>query len=263
MSGMPPLPTTHSHGSLIQRLGMAVLLLACGCRNDHARVVRVFAAASLTAPFTELAQAFETSNPGVKVELHCAGTPRLVLQLREGAAADVFASADMVQMQRVADAGQTAGMPTVFAENQLVIITAKDNPKGIRSLADLQRPELSVLLCAPQVPAGRYAREVLQRAGVQVVSRSDEPSVRAIVSKVELGVVDAGIVYATDAQPKDPSARGKLHAVPIANSANITATYPIATLATGKQRALGTAFTTFVLSPPGQSILAAHGFASP
>lgn len=249
--------------------GLAGLLLAAlcmlgfaSCHRDHPQTVRVFAAASLTASFEALAQAFETNNPGIAVELHCAGTPRLVLQLREGASVDVFASANEAQMQRVVDAGQTAAAPVVFATNSLCIITQKGNPKGITQLSDLQRQDLSVLLCGPEVPAGRYAREILAQAAVAVQSLSDEPSVRAVTSKVRLGVVDAGIVYAADAQTAgqpDPD----LHAVAIPAASNISARYPIATLSVGKQQQLGAAFTAFVCSPAGQRILAAHGFATP
>ena len=234
-----------------------LLLIATGCtRREH---VRIFASASLTAPFEELAAAFEAKHPDASVELHCAGTPRLVLQLREGAAADVFASADQAQMQRIVDAKQNAAAPIAFAQNSLMIVTARDNPHDIDSLMDLQSEDISVLLCGPAVPAGRYSRKALRKACVEVESRSDEPSVRAVVSKVELGVADAGIVYTTDAR----RAAAKLHTVTIPTRHNIVASYPIAPLSTGSQSALGQAFVDFVLTQEGQLILESHGFAKP
>lgn len=245
---------------------VAVLLATLGCSDSSNPRVRVFAAASLTRSFEELTVAFEAENPGVEVELHCAGTPRLVLQLREGAAADVFASADDIQMQRVVDAGQTSAVPINFASNQLIIITAYGNPHAIRSLADLQAPGIGVLMCGPNVPAGRYAREALQKAGVQVQSRSDEPSVRAVISKVRLGVADAGIVYATDARAEahqDGALGTQIHQVAIPKHQNILTRYPIAPLSTGTHGSLGAAFVAFVTGPAGQAILASHGFGKP
>jgi molybdate transport system substrate-binding protein len=245
---------------------VAILLATLGCSDSSQQRVRVFAAASLTQSFEELAAAFESEHPGVEVELHCAGTPRLVLQLREGADADVFASADDFQMRRVVDAGQTSATPVGFAGNELTIITSGGNPHEIHSLADLQKPEIGVLMCGPEVPAGRYAREALKKAGVNVQSRSDEPSVRAVVSKIRLGVADAGIVYATDAQAaagQDGVFGTKIHRVAIPEHHNVRTQYPIAPLVTGEHGALGTAFVAFVTGPAGQAILASHGFTKP
>lgn len=233
----------------------AGLMLTPGC-GEQANRVTIFAAASLTNAFEELAHAFERQHPESATRLHFAGTTRLVMQLREGAPADVFASADAVQMQRVLADNPKARQPQTFASNKLVIITAKDNPHGIASLADLQEPGVATLLCGPDVPAGRYAREAMQKAGVTVTSKSDEPSVRAVLSKVQLGLVDAGIVYATDANDD-------VHTIVIPADQNVTATYPIVALETGNQEAAGAAFVAFVMSEEGQRILASHGFAKP
>lgn len=240
---------------------LLLCLLVAGCTDASTRRVRVFAASSLTAPFEELADAFERAQPGVEVALHCTGTPRLVLQLREGASADVFASADEIQMQRVVDAGQTRSTPRNFASNEMVIVTAAGNPLGIDGLDDLEPAKVSVLLCGPDVPAGRYARQALQRAGVEARSRSDEPSVRAVVSKVRLGVADAGIVYRTDT--RSAKASTEVDDVTIPTQHNVQAQYPIASLTTGDQPALGDAFVAFVLGPEGQRILSSHGFGKP
>jgi molybdate transport system substrate-binding protein len=242
-------------------LSTILVLPAGGCGRSTAASPRtmVFAAASLTEPFQELAHEFERGHPGIGVDLHFAGSPQLVVQIREGAPADVFAAADEANMQRVVAAGKTVGAPIVFARNRLTIVTGKDNPHGIASLADLARDDLRVVLCGPEVPAGRYAREALAKAGVQVRSRSDEPSVKAVVSKVRLGEVDAGIVYVTDAI----SAGDRVAAVAIPDEHNVVGSYPIALLGTGGQRDAGEAFVVFVASATGQSILARFGFAAP
>lgn len=231
-------------------------LAASGCGAPRAEPIRVFAAASLTEAFTKLAQAFEAAEPDVRIALHFAGTPALVLQLREGAPADVFAAADQANMQKVVAAGLTVAPPREFARNHLVIAVAAGNQKGIRRLADLARAELKVALCAPDVPAGAYARQALAKAGVVVRSVSDEPNVTAVVTKVRLGELDAGIVYATDV-------RGGVAAVPIPEAHDVTASYPLVVLGGGRSRAGGERFASFVASPAGRAILAEHGFLLP
>lgn len=237
------------------------LLLPAGCtdRPAAARPAMVFAAASLAAPFQALAKEFEHRHPPARLDLHFAGTPRLVVQIREGAPVDVFASADEPNMQRVVDAGHALSPPRIFANNRLAIVTPKGNPKGIFGLADLGRRDLRVLLCGPEVPAGRYARQAMAKASVAARSVSDEPSVKAVVSKVRLGEADAGIVYATDAA----GAKQHVDAVSIPDGHNVIGTCPIAVLGTGSDRATGEAFVAFVLSPEGQGILEAFGFSSP
>lgn len=245
---------------LLALLSMSLFatLAACGSRTAD-RSTMVFAAASLTAAFQDLAVAYEAAHPGEGVELHFAGTPQLVVQIREGAPVDVFASADEANMQRIVAMGGTLGPPVVFARNRLTIVTAEGNPQGIRGLADLARDDLRVVLCGPQVPAGRYAREALAKAGVTVRSRSDEPSVKAVVSKVQLGEVDAGIVYVTDAT----SAAQQVDAVPIPAEHDVVATYPIVALGAGANPAGAAAFLAFVRSDAGLAILQRHGFARP
>lgn len=244
---------------------MRGLLLAClafvvaACSKPVPPRVLVFAAASLTAAFTELAAEFGKASGGDGVDLNFAGTPQLVVQLREGAQVDVFASADQPNMQKVVELGGTVGQPTVFATNRLCIVVPKGNPKGVRGLADLANPDLRVLLCGPDVPAGRYAREALAKAGAAVRSRSDEPSVKAVVGKVGLGEADAGIVYATDAA----AARDKLDAVEIPAEHNLVASYPIVVLARGQAQAAGAAFVAFVVSTAGRAVLQKHGFGAP
>ncbi|HEX5054406.1 MAG TPA: molybdate ABC transporter substrate-binding protein [Planctomycetota bacterium] len=235
----------------------SVALLAAACRDDAGAPARVFAAASLTAPFEALARAFERANPGRELALHFAGTPQLVVQLREGAAASVFAAADEVNMQRVTALGTTIGPVRVFARNRLAIVVREGNPRGIAGLADLARAGCKVALCGPDVPAGRYARQSLAKANVVVHSLSDEPSVKSLVTKVRLGELDAGIVYATDVLTAGVAG------VAVAPEHDVVASYPICVLGTGGDRERGEAFVQFVLSPAGQRLLAEHGFLPP
>lgn len=238
---------------------LAACLGACGGGPADAPPVLVFASASLTTAFEALFRAFERDHPGERIELHFAGTPQLVVQLREGAPADVFASADEASMQRAVAAGRVSGVPRVFAENRLAIVARPGNPRQVNGLADLARPGLVVLLCGADVPAGRYAREALARAGVRVDSASDEPSVHAVLTKVQLGEADAGIVYATDAA----AAAGRVATVAIPDGDNVVARYPIAALRGGHNEATGAAFVAFVQSPAGQQLLRAAGFLPP
>lgn len=240
-------------------LPLSLLFGACREASTAGRPAILFAAASLTKPFQELAAAFERSHPGQRVELHFAGTPQLVVQLQAGAPADLLASADLTNMQRVVDLGRTASPPVPFARNRLTIVTAAANPHAIRSLADLARPELRVLLCGPEVPAGRYAREALAKAGITLQSRSDEPSVKAVVSKIRLGEADAGIVYVTDATAAGPD----VAAVLIPDEHNVVASYPVALLHGGHAPQVAAAFLAFLRADEGQRILQASGFQRP
>ncbi|MEQ8763224.1 MAG: molybdate ABC transporter substrate-binding protein [Planctomycetota bacterium] len=238
-----------------------VLAVLPGCEDSSAgtETTMVFAAASLTESFQELAKEFESEHPGTKIDLNFAGTPQLVVQIREGAPVDVFASADEANMQRIVDTGETLSPPVLFARNRLTIVTVKGNPKGIRGLADLAREDVRVVLCGPEVPAGRYARQALDKASVAVESLSDEPSVKAVVSKVHLAEVDAGVVYVTDAT----SAKDQVDSVAIADEHDVFGNYPIVLLGAGANRSGGEAFIAFVRSEAGQAILKRYGFQSP
>ena len=232
------------------------LVAGCGSSARASERPLVFAAASLSGAFEALAEEFERVH-GVGVDLHFAGTPTLVFQLREGAPADVFASADAWNMRRAVESGRVASEPVVFAGNRLAIVTRAGNPERIGGLADLARPELSVGLCGPEVPAGRYAREALARAGESVTSVSDEPSVKAVVAKVSLGELDAGVVFLTDAR----SAPGEVDCVPLGAACDVRAEYSIARIEGAGARA--GAFLDFVLSEDGRELFERHGFAVP
>jgi molybdate transport system substrate-binding protein len=221
--------------------------------------VTVFAAASLTSAFQVAAGAFEKTHPGVKVQLNFAGSSTLVQQIEQGAPADVFASADQVNMQRLVGAGAIAGTPQTFTRNRLQIAVAAGNPKGIAGLADLAKPGLTIALCGPTVPCGRYAVEAFAKAGVTAPAASQELDVKAVLSKVAMGEADAGIVYVTDVR----AAGSKVAGVDIPESSNVVARYPIAVVKDAPNAAAAVAFMDYVLSPEGQQVLARFGFSSP
>ena len=247
-------------------LAVATLALAaCGGNNDNTSSggssaspaeIKVFAAASLTAAFTELGQQYSAANGGTKVTFNFAGSQALATQIQQGAPADVFASADIPNMDKVKD---LVGTPQNFASNLLRIVVEKGNPKGVKTLDDLANPDLKVVLAAPEVPAGRYAKQVLDQAGVTVKPVSQEDNVKAVVTKVSLGEADAGIVYITDVT----AGGDKVEGVDIPKEQNVTATYPIATVKASKAQDKAQAFMDLVLSPEGQQVLKKYGFLPP
>jgi len=190
-----------------------------------------------------MAGAFEKAHPGAQVELNFAGSPTLVQQIQQGAPADVFASADEANMQKLVESGQVAGAPRLFAGNQLQIVVSVGNPKHIASLADLAKPGLVIALCGPTVPCGRYANEAFAKAGVAAPAASQELDVKAVLTKVSLGEADAGVVYVTDVR----AAAGKVEGVDIPESSNVIARYPIAVVKNAPNAAAAAAFIDFVL----------------
>jgi molybdate transport system substrate-binding protein len=240
----------------------AVVLAAvvAGCGGDSgARAVHVFAAASLSGAFAEIATAFEAEHADVDVVTNFAGSSALVTQIVEGAPADVFAAADTITMERLADGDGIAAEPRVFATNRVELVVAPGNPLGIDGLAALGDPALIVVTCAPVVPCGAYATEAFARAGVTVQPDSLEENPGAVLTKVVAGEADAGIVYATDARAAGDAVEG----VPIPPEHNVTAEYPIAVTSAADDPELAEEFVTFVAGPAGQSILASYGFGAP
>ncbi len=242
----------------------AACLVACGSpapasSTPAPRTVTVFAAASLTAAFQAIGSALGRANPRLQAEFNFAGSSALVAQIQQGAPADVFASADQPNMQKLVDGGLVSGSPRVFATNRLQLVVPAGNPKGITRLADLARPGLVVVLCAPAVPCGRYAAQALQKAGVSLVPASQEADVKGVVSKVALGEADAGIVYVTDVN----AGGGRVQGIAIPDDQNVVATYPIAVVTPAQVGRGAQAFVDFVLSPQGQRILASFGFGGP
>jgi molybdate transport system substrate-binding protein len=217
--------------------------------------IKVFAAASLTAAFTELGRRY-TAAQGTKVTFNFAGSQALATQIGQGAPADVFASADLDNMAKVKDLVAT---PQSFASNRLAIVVEQGNPRGIRTLDDLAGGDVKVVLAAREVPAGRYAKQVLDRAGVKVTPVSQEDNVKAVVAKVSLGEADAGIVYVTDVA----AGGARVEGVDIPREQNVVATYPIATVKAGKAQDAAQAFMDLVLSGQGQEVLHRYGFLPP
>ncbi|MEV2237180.1 molybdate ABC transporter substrate-binding protein [Micromonospora sp. NPDC049891] len=221
--------------------------------------VTVFAAASLTESFTRIGEAFEAANPGVRVAFSFAGSSALATQINQGAPADVFASASPANMTTVTEAGSGDGNPSVFVRNQLVIAVPDGNPDGVTGLADLNRPDVKVALCAEQVPCGAAAVRALATAGVGLTPVTLEQDVKAALSKLRLGEVDAALVYRTDARAADDDVDG----IEFPESAGAINDYPIVVLRNAPNRPAAQAFVDHVLSGPGQAVLTAAGFQAP
>jgi molybdate transport system substrate-binding protein len=232
------------------------------------RTLTVYAAASLTASFTEIGKAFEAANPGVTVTFNFAGTQALATQLTQGAAADVFASANQKYMDNMVTANLVAkDSSKVFVTNVLEVILPPTNPANLQTLQDLSKPGLKLDLEDKSVPAGGYTLTILDNLSKDATFGPDfstkvlanvvsyETDVKQVVAKVQLGEADAGIVYATDAIA-DPT----LKTIMIPANFNVIAKYPIAALTNAPQPELAAAFVAYVLSADGQVILKKWGF---
>jgi len=232
------------------------------------RTLTVFAAASLTDAFKEIGAEFETQNPGVRVNLNFAGSQILRMQLEQGARADIFASADHKNMDALA--AENLIIPNSyqdFTTNRLIVILPPENPGKLENLDDLSKPNLKLILADPSVPAGNYARQVLTRMSEDPVYGenfasavlanlvSNETDVRQVVTKVELGEADAGIVYLSDV-----IAIPGLGTITIPERFNIIAQYPIGILSTSPNPDLAKEYLAYVFSPAGQGILEKWGF---
>jgi molybdate transport system substrate-binding protein len=232
--------------------------------------LNVFAAASLSEPFGEIAKLFENNHPGVHVVLNLAGSQQLAQQINQGAPADVFASANNTQMEAVIQAGEVvSGSQQTFVRNRLVVIYPQNNPAGVKALQDLTKPGLKLVFAAKDVPVGQYALEFLNKAMADpslgsvyrnavlnnVVSYED--NVKAVLAKVTLGEADAGIVYTSDISGEDG---GKVGQLEIPDALNVIASYPIAPVEASKNQELAQAFIDLVLSPDGQDLLAKYNF---
>ncbi|MFJ2738788.1 molybdate ABC transporter substrate-binding protein [Streptomyces sp. NPDC087440] len=216
----------------------------------------VLAAASLTDVFKTAGAAYEKAHPGTKVKFSFAGSQELAAQVKAGSPADALVTADTKTMDGLKT---DTGAATVIAKNRLVIATGKGNPEKIGSLKDLADTKLKVVLAAPEVPVGRYSKKILDAQKITVKPVSQEPNVRAVLSKVELGEADAGLVYKTDAT----TATDKVEAVDIPDAQNAVAQYPAATLKTSKNADAAAEFVKWLSTPEAQKILQDAGFQKP
>jgi molybdate transport system substrate-binding protein len=221
--------------------------------------ITVFAASSLTESFDAIAKQFEKKYPDVTVKFNFDASSNLATQINQGAPADVFASADQDNLQKTIDSGAVTPPPVAFAKNRLEIAVEKGNPKKIKGLADLQKSGLVVVLCADQVPCGKYAAESLAKAGVSISPASKEENAKATLSKVSIGEADASIVYVTDVK----ASKGTTSGVKVADKQNVIATYPMGVVKDSQNATAAKAWVQYVKSKDGQKTLRKFGFLPP
>jgi molybdate transport system substrate-binding protein len=267
-------------GAAIALLSLGLLCLgACGSSTAAATptataqpvTLTVFAASSLKAAFTKIGQQFQTAHPNVTVNFSFGGSDALAAQIDQGAPADVFASANITQMNVAVKAGSIlVSRVQTFAHNRLVVITPKANPANIQTLQDLAKPGIKLDLAAATVPAGQYAVAFLTKASADPTFSTSykadvlknvvsyETDVATVLNKVSLGEADAGIVYTTDAQ----TTASTVNSIAIPDALNTIAVYPIAPVNASANAATATAFVAYVSGPDGQTVLASYGFLS-
>lgn len=225
--------------------------------SELAGELQVFAAASLMGAFDALTELFANEHPNVEVAPPVYdGSSVLAVQIDEGAPANVFASADVANMEIVEKAGVTAYEPVVFASNEITIGVAPGNPKKIAGLEDLADPDIVLVLCQEEVPCGAASQQAFAAAGVKPKPVSREQNVVAVAAKVASGEADAGLLYVTDVQAADSS----IEAVPIEGSEEFANLYPIAAVKNGEDLDVATAFIELVLSEAGQKTMEEFGF---
>ena len=253
-------------------IGAASALLLTGCGGSSGggtsapasqaaapQTLTVLAAASLTETFTALGKQFETDYPGVSVKFNYAGSSDLAQQIVNGAPADVFAAASDATMTTVTDAKLTAAKPVTFAKNVLQIATPPGNPKKIATFADLAKPDVKVVVCAPQVPCGAAAQKIEKATSITLKPVSEEADVKSVLSKVQTGDADAGLVYVTDVN----SAGDEVQGVSFPEASQASTNYPIAVLKNAPAADLANQFVTMVTGEQGQKALEQAGFAKP
>ena len=255
-------------GAMVAAFAVTAGLSGCGTddkastpagSNQIKGTVTVFAAASLTETFTKLGKDFEAAHPGVRVVYSFGASSALAEQIKQGAPADVFASAAPANMQQVVDTGDITGQPATFVSNRLEIAVPKGNPGHITGLADFGKTEPKLALCAEQVPCGAAARKAFEVAGITPQPDTREQDVKAVLTKVTLGEVDAALVYRTDVQ----AAGDKVEGIDFPESIKAVNTYPIAALAKAPNAAAATAFVDFIKSDKSKQVFTAAGFDTP
>lgn len=266
----------HRTAKILATVGLALAVAGCGrsspptspsgsassvtCGSGLEGEITVSAAASLTEAFTEIGDDFEERCDGTRITFTFDSSGTLSQQILDGAPADVFASADQKNMDKLVAAELTQGEPTVFAENQLIIVTKPGNPEGIGSLADLADAGI-ISLCGEDVPCGTFAATSLAEAGVTIpeTSVTRGQNAKATLTAVSDGDAVAGIVYVTDAL----AAGDAVDSVEIPDDQNVLATYPAAVLTTATNEQLASAFVAYVSSDDGQETLEEQGFLPP
>jgi molybdate transport system substrate-binding protein len=249
--------------SRLTRGAVLAAALAASCGGAHPHDATVLAAASLSEAFTEVAAAYESAHPGAEVALELAASSTLAAQVRAGAPFDVLATADERTMAEAWRA-ELVERPTAFATNRLVVIVPADDPAGVRTVEDLARPGVAVVLAQPAVPVGVYARRALAALGIESAVEANVVSnaldVKAVAAAVALGEADAGIVYASDVTS---ALAARVRVLPIPERAAVRAVYAIASAADPEHPRGARAFLDLVRSPAGRRVLAAHGFGAP
>ena len=220
--------------------------------------ITVFAASSLKETFTKLGDQFDAAHPGDTVKFSFGASSTLATQITSGAPADVFASAAPKNMHTVVSAGD-ASSPQDFAKNTAEVAVPPSNPANVTSVNDLAKSSVKVALCQPQVPCGVVAAGVFKNAAITVKPVTLQPDVKSVLTQVELGNVDAGVVYVTDVM----AAGSKVKGVTIPADLNASTLYPIASVSNSKSLSIAQAFVAYVLSPAGQAVLSAAGFEKP
>jgi molybdate transport system substrate-binding protein len=272
VTSTPPSPRTAHRGvvlvaALVALLGLA--LAACGGSSSSGQAapssgqaapqtLTVSAAASLTEVYQQLAQQFQAANPGTTVRFNFGGSDQLAQQVVQGAPADVLATASSTTMQTAVQAGKIQGDPIVYATNKLQIAVAPNNPKQIAQLADLAKPGVTSVVCAPAVPCGAAAVAAEKAANVTLQPVSEEQDVKGVLTRVETGNADGGLVYVTDVK----SAQGKVAGVdfPQATAQGVTQSYPIGVVTGSPNAQLAQSWVSFVTGPEGKAALQQAGF---
>nr|WP_220474428.1 molybdate ABC transporter substrate-binding protein [Propionibacterium ruminifibrarum] len=251
----------RSIGSAAVAVALSATVVGCSSGDassdssqDETTVLTVYAAASLTASYDEMATAFETEHPGVDVQFNYAGSQTLVDQITQGAPADVLATANTSTMSKAVDAG-AVGETTEFATNVLTLITPAGNPAGVTGLDD-SLDAAQLVICAPEVPCGSATQQLTELLGVTLNPVSEEQQVTDVVGKVTSGEATAGIVYRTDAM----EAGDQVTEVPIEGADQVVNHYPIATVNESEHAELAQQFVDYVLSDAGQATLSKYGF---
>jgi len=237
----------------------ALALAGCGSDDAAGRTITVFAAASLTESFTRMGKDFEAAHPGTTVTFNFAGSSALAQQINEGAPADVFASAAPKNMDQVTGTGSVTANPVTFVTNTLAIAVPAGNPARITGLADFAENDLKIALCAEQVPCGAASKKVFEAAGVAAAPDTLEKDVKAVLSKVSLGEVDAALVYRTDVRAAGDTVEG----IEFPEADTAVNEYPIAVCAKAPNPDGATAFVDHVRSEQGRAVLTEAGFGTP